>query len=72
MVTFADATYRVVPLYGGVFGVEVVAGSYPATVSAFDTIAEAEDWIARHRQAIIRAATSQIGNGEIDHRLTEP
>lgn len=55
----ADTTYRVIPLYDGAFGIEVtVAGSYPATVSAFDTIEEAEAWIARNRQVIGRAASS--------------
>jgi hypothetical protein len=44
----AEATYRVVPLTGGAFGVEVtIPDRYPTTVSSFETEAAAEDWIVR-------------------------
>jgi hypothetical protein len=43
----AEATYRVVPLSGGAFGVEVsIPDRAPATVSSFDSEAAAEAWIA--------------------------
>jgi hypothetical protein len=49
----AEATYRVVPLTSGGFGVEVVIpGAYPATVSSFATMAAAEGWIAQDKQRI--------------------
>jgi hypothetical protein len=49
----AEATYRVVPLKDGTFGVEVVIPeTYPTTVSAFATEAEAEAWIARHKSQV--------------------
>jgi hypothetical protein len=49
----AEATYRVVPLTGGAFGVEVVIpGAYPATVSSFATVAAAEAWIAQDKERV--------------------
>jgi hypothetical protein len=49
----AEATYRVVKLTGGGFGVEVVIPqTYPATVSIFDTAAAAEAWIARNKARV--------------------
>jgi hypothetical protein len=49
----AEATYRVIPLKGGSFGVEVsIPENYPTTVSAFGTQADAEAWIAEHRQRV--------------------
>ena len=49
----AEAAYRVVPLSGGAFGVEItIPDSYPTTVSSFASEAAAEDWIARHRQRV--------------------
>jgi hypothetical protein len=49
----AEATYRVVPLSGGVFGVEItIPDSYPTTVSNFDTEAAAEEWITQHQQRV--------------------
>ena len=46
----AEATYRVVPLKDGTFGVEVVVPeTYPTTVTKFATEAEAEAWIIRHK-----------------------
>ncbi len=49
----AEASYRVVPLPGGSFGVEVsIPGSFPTTVSAFATEAEAEGWIAKHKHRV--------------------
>jgi hypothetical protein len=51
---YAEATYRVVPLSSGAFGVEVkTPDSYPATVSSFETEAAAEAWIARNKQRVI-------------------
>jgi hypothetical protein len=49
----AEATYRVIPLEGGSFGVEVsIPENYPTMVSAFGTEADAEVWIAEHRQRV--------------------
>ncbi len=49
----AEATYRVVPLPGGTFGIEVaIPDTYPTTVSSFPTRAAAEDWIARNRERV--------------------
>jgi hypothetical protein len=49
----AEATYRVVKLAGGGFGVEVVIPqTCPATVSRFDTAAAAEAWIARNKARV--------------------
>jgi hypothetical protein len=43
----AEATYRVVPLPGGAFGVEVsIPDRSPTRVTSFDTEAAAEAWIA--------------------------
>src|SRR6266480_6864690 len=43
----AEATYRVIPLEDGPFGVEVsIPENFPTTVRAFGTEAEAEAWIA--------------------------
>jgi hypothetical protein len=51
---YAEATYRVVDLPGGAFGVEVkVPDSFPTTVSSFETEAAAEAWIARNKQRVI-------------------
>jgi hypothetical protein len=49
----AEATYRVVSLKDGVFGVEIaVPGTHPATVSKFATEAVAEAWIADHKSFV--------------------
>lgn len=49
----AEATYRVIPLEGGEFGVEVsIPASSPTTVRAFSTAADAEAWIADHRRRV--------------------
>jgi hypothetical protein len=51
---YAEATYRIVSLAGGTFGVEVkIPDSHPTTVSSFDTEAAAAAWIARNKQRVI-------------------
>jgi len=51
---YAEATYGIVELSGGAFGVEVkTPESYPATVSSFETEAAAEAWIARKKQRVL-------------------
>jgi len=51
---YAEATYRVVLLSGGAFGVEVkIPESNPTTVSSFETEAAAEAWIARNKERVI-------------------
>jgi hypothetical protein len=56
----AEATYRVIPLDGGSFGVEVsIPDSQPTRVSMFKTEADAEAWIAEHQ----RRVQSQTGSG---------
>ena len=49
----AEASYRVIPLGSGLFGVEVsIPDSYPTRVTAFKTEADAEAWIAEHRHRV--------------------
>jgi|GEM_PF-1243811 predicted metal-dependent hydrolase len=49
----AGATYRVIVFADGSFGVEVsIPNSEPTTVSRFVTEADAEAWIAEHRQRV--------------------
>lgn len=56
----AEATYRVVSLTGGAFGVEVVIPeTNPTTVSKFATEADAEEWIARHKSRVQAEAGGQ-------------
>lgn len=46
----AEAAYRVVPMAGGAFGVEIVIpDTYPTTVSSFATEAAAEAWVAHNK-----------------------
>jgi hypothetical protein len=57
---YAEATYRVIPLSGGTFGVEVkIPDSYPTTVSSFETEAAAEAWIARNKQRVIEQSVTR-------------
>jgi hypothetical protein len=56
----AEATYRVIPFDSGLFAVEVsIPDSHPTKVSPFNTEADAEAWIAEHRQRV----QSQTGSG---------
>jgi hypothetical protein len=56
----AEATYEVVLLDTGGFGVKVsIPDTNPTTVSSFDTVAAAEAWIASHKTRI--HAQSQSG-----------
>jgi hypothetical protein len=56
----AEASYRVVPLSSGTFGIEVkIPDTAPTTVSSFATEADAEAWIERARQRV--AAEGQAG-----------
>jgi hypothetical protein len=49
----AEATYRVIPLGDGGFGVEVsIPESCPTTVTRFASEADAEAWIAHHRDQV--------------------
>jgi hypothetical protein len=49
----AEASYRVIPLGSGAFGVEVnIPDSHPTTVSSFATEADAEEWIAEHKRRV--------------------
>ena len=49
----AEATYRVIPLDNGSFGVEVsIPDSHPTTVTMFKTEADAEAWIDDHRRRV--------------------
>jgi hypothetical protein len=49
----AEASYRVIVLENGSFGVEVsIPDSNPTTVSMFKTEADAEAWIAEHRRRV--------------------
>jgi len=49
----AEASYRVVSLADGAFGVEVtIPDTHPTTVSSFATKADAEAWIAKHKTRV--------------------
>ena len=49
----AEATYTVVPLEDGTFGVKVaIPDTYPTTVSPFASAEEAEAWIAKHKTQV--------------------
>ncbi len=55
----AEATYRVVPLSGGGFGVEVsIPDRLPTTVSSFDSEAAADAWIARTKERVATEGAS--------------
>jgi len=55
----AEATYTVVPLEDGSFGVQVaIPETYPTTVRPFTSEAEAEAWIAKHKIQVEAGATS--------------
>jgi hypothetical protein len=55
----SDATYRVVPRHDRTFVVEVtIPEMNPTTVTSFSTTADAEAWIAIHKQ---RVAESLVG-----------
>src|SRR5207302_1854392 len=57
----AEATYTVVELRDGSFGVAVaIPDSYPTTVSPFASAADAEAWIDKHKSQVeAGAATGQ-------------
>ena len=56
----AEASYRVILLDNGLFGVEVsIPDSHPTRVSTFKTKADAEAWITEHR----RRVETQTGSG---------
>ncbi|MCC6470459.1 MAG: hypothetical protein IT563_19225 [Alphaproteobacteria bacterium] len=47
----ADAVYKIIELKDQTYGVEVtIPDSYPTTISSFATKAEAEQWIAMHKE----------------------
>jgi hypothetical protein len=55
----AEASYTVVPFDDGSFAVEVrIPDSHPAKVSPFASEADAEAWIADHRQRVETQAQS--------------
>jgi hypothetical protein len=57
----AEATYEVITLPGGTFGVKVsIPDTYPTTVSAFATKADAKAWIAKHKSRV-EARSSATG-----------
>ena len=55
----AEATYTVVPLEDGTFGVKVaIPETYPTTISPFASEADAEAWVAKHKTQVEAGATS--------------
>ena len=49
----AEASYSVIPLDDGSFGIEItIPDSNPTKVSKFTTKADAEAWIAEHRRRV--------------------
>jgi hypothetical protein len=56
----AEATYRVIPLQDGGFGVEVaIPNTFPTTVSRFPTEAAAEAWIEEKRKRVEAEGVAQ-------------
>ena len=80
----AEASYRVVTLPSGAFGVEVsIPNTLPTTVSAFATEADAQAWIANHKNHVSedvptvfslakegRRRTKQVGERWRSSRIT--
>jgi hypothetical protein len=55
----AEATYTVVPLEDGIFGVRVaIPETYPTMVRPFASEAEAETWILKHKTQVEAGATA--------------
>ena len=53
----AEATYTVVPLEDGTYGVKVsIPETYPTTVSPFPNQAAAEAWIAKRKNQVENGA----------------
>ena len=49
----AEATYQVISLNEGGFGVEItIPGTYPTRVTSFPTEAEAQAWITQHQEHV--------------------
>lgn len=49
----AEASYEVVPLADGGFGVRIsIPDTFPTTVSSFDTAGAAEAWIGEHKARV--------------------
>ena len=58
----AEASYRVLVLDDGSFGVEVsIPDSHPTMVTRFETQQAAEAWIAGHRDRV--QSQTQLGRG---------
>jgi hypothetical protein len=56
----AEPTYRVVPLSGGAFSVQItIPDSYPTAISSFATEAVAQDWITCNRQRVASEGLSE-------------
>jgi hypothetical protein len=54
------ASYRIVPRNDEAFGVEVtIPDMAPATVTGFATLADAERWIAKHKEAVAAGRPSR-------------
>ena len=65
----AEATYRVISLDDGSFGVEVkIPDSHPTRISRFDTEADAEAWITEHQRRI----QEQMQPGHWSHGRRSP
>jgi hypothetical protein len=58
---YADATYRVVRLADGAFGVEVtVPDRHPATGSSLRTEADAEAWITENEKRVVEQSAPRV------------
>jgi hypothetical protein len=66
----AEASYRVIQLENGSFGVEVsIPDTHPTTVSMFKTEADAEAWIAEHQRRVqSQTHTGRWFRGASSHR----
>ena len=53
-----DATYRILPQEDERFAVEVaIPGTYPTIVKSFASTADAEGWIAKHKEDVANNTT---------------
>ena len=69
----AEASYRVVSLPGGSFGVEVkIPDSYPTTVSTFESEAAAEAWIDKHKSRVEADSTTNTWFRRQGSRAKQP
>ena len=66
----AEATYQIITLPAGSFGVKVsIPETHPTTVSTFATRADAEAWIGEHKSRV-EAQSAATGRFRVSHTRT--